>query len=111
MKVQKIGTIAGIMQSEDPMKVRVQVRLEQESLEQRVRPYPQTEQERIAAQLTENIAKQIRSAIPGAIIMGPGLSSFAGQYVEEWLVPADQASKLTVGQKVRLTLETLDEET
>jgi hypothetical protein len=43
--------------------------------------------------------------------MGPGLSSFAGQYVEEWLVPADQASKLTVGQKVRLTLETLDEET
>jgi hypothetical protein len=110
MRVQKTGVIAGIIQSDDPMKVRVQVRLEQEFLEQRVRPYPHSEQERIAAQMSEGIAKQIRSATPGAVIMGPRFSTLGGQYVQEWLVPAEQASKITVGQKVRSTLETLDEE-
>jgi len=51
--------------------------------------------------MSESIAKQIRSAIPGAVIMGP----------VEWLLHADRASGLTVGKKVTLTLETLDEET
>jgi hypothetical protein len=111
MKIQKTGIIVGIAQSHDPMKVRVQVRPEQEASEQRVKPYPQSEQERTAAQMSESIAKQIRSAIPGAAIMGPGHSPFGNQQVEEWLVPADRTSGLTVGKKVTLTLETLDEET
>jgi hypothetical protein len=56
MKVQKTGTIVGIMQSEDPVKIRVQVKLDEETLEQRVRPYPQSEQERMSQQMTESIA-------------------------------------------------------
>ena len=72
-----------------------------------MKPYPQSEQERIAAQMSESIAKQIRSAILGAVIMGPGYSPFGSQHVEEWLVPAYRASGLTVGKKVTLTLETL----
>ena len=111
MKIQKTGIIVGIAQSDDPMKVRVQVRHEDEPSGQRVRPYPQSEQERIAAQMSESIAKQIRSAIPRAVTMGPGHSPFGNQHIEEWLVPADRASGLTVGKKVTLTLETLDEET
>jgi len=43
--------------------------------------------------------------------MGLGHSPFGNQRVEEWLLQADRASGLTVGEKVRLTLETLDEET
>ena len=110
MKVQKTGIIVGIAQSHDPMKVRVQVKPEEEPTHQRVRPYPQSEQERMAAQMSESIAKQIGSALPGAVIMGPGYRPFGGQHVEEWLIPVDHASGLTVGKKVRLTLETLDQE-
>jgi hypothetical protein len=61
--------------------------------------------------MSESIAKQIRSAIPSAAIMGPGHSPFGNQHVEEWLLHADRISGLTVGKKVTLTLETLDEET
>jgi hypothetical protein len=110
MKVQKEGTIVGIMQSEDPVKVRLQVKLDEESLEQRVRPFPQSEQERMTQQMTESIAKQLRGAIPGAVIMGPGFAGAGGPHMEEWLVPADQAAKLSVGKRVRVTLELVDEE-
>jgi hypothetical protein len=72
MKVQRVGTIVGIMQSEDPVKVHVQTRLEEEPLEQGVRPYPQMERDRVAQQMTDSIAKQLRTAIPGALIMGCG---------------------------------------
>jgi hypothetical protein len=110
MKVQKIGTIVGIMQSEDPVKIRVQVKLDEETLEQRVRPYPQSEQERMAQQMTEGIAKQLRTAIPGALIMGPGVAGVSGPNFEEWLIPADQASRLSIGKRVRVSLELLDED-
>ena len=110
MKVQKTGTIVGIMQSEDPVKVRIQVKLDEESLEQRVRPYPQSEQERMAQQMTDSIAKQLRTAIPGALIMGPGFAGQSGPHFEEWLVPADHATKLSIGKRVRVSLELLEEE-
>ena len=110
MKVQKTGTIVGIMQSEDPVKVRVQVKLDEETLEQRVRPYPQSEQERMSQQMTENIAKQLRTAISGAMIMGPGFGGVSGANLEEWLIPADQASKLSIGKRVRVILELLEED-
>jgi len=110
MKIQKNGTVVGIMQSEDPVKVRVQVRLDEESLEQRVRPFPQSEQERMAQQMTENIAKQLRTAIPGALVMGPGFAGTSGPHLEEWLVPADQAAKLSIGKRVRVSLELLEED-
>lgn len=110
MKVQKTGTIVGIMQSEDPVKVRVQVRLDEELLEQRVKPYPQSEQERMAQQMTENIAKQLRTAIPGALIMGPGYAGTSGPHIEEWLVPADQTGKLSIGKRVRVSLELVEED-
>lgn len=110
MKVQKSGTIVGIMQSEDPVRVRVQVRLDEESMEQRVKPYPHSEQERMAQEMTENIAKQLRTAIPGALIMGPGFAGQAGPHMEEWLVPADQAAKLAIGKRVRVTLEFIEED-
>jgi hypothetical protein len=110
MKVQKNGTIVGIMQSEDPVKVRLQVKLDEEVVEQRVRPFPQTEQERMAQQMTESITKQLRTAIPGAVIMGgPGFPSTGG-HTEEWLVPTDQAAKLSIGKRVRVSLELLEEE-
>ena len=108
--MQRTGMIVGIAQSHDPMKVRVQVKPQEEPTHERVRPYPQSEQERMAAQMSESIAKQIGSALPGAVIIGPGFPPFGGQHVEEWLVPVDRASELAVGKKVRLTLETLDEE-
>ena len=110
MKTQKTGIIVGIAQSNDPMKVRIQVKPQEAAAQQRVRPYPQSEQERMAAQMSESIAKQIGSALPGAVITGPGLPLFGGQHAEEWLVPVDHASELAVGKKVRLTLETVDEE-
>ena len=109
MKVQKNGTIVGIMQSEDPVKVRLQVKLDEELVEQRVKPFPQSEQERMAQQMTENIAKQLRGAIPGAVVMGPGFSGAAGPNIEEWLVPTDQAAKLSIGNRVRVSLELLEE--
>jgi hypothetical protein len=49
-----------IMQSEDPVKVRLQGKLDEEVLEQRVKPFPQSEQERMTQQMTESIAKQLR---------------------------------------------------
>lgn len=110
MKVQKNGTVVGIMQSEDPVKVRVQVRLDEEMLEQRVRPFPQSEQERVAQQMSESLAKQLRTAIPGALIMGPGFAGTPGPHIEEWLIPADQAAKLAIGKRVRVTLELLEED-
>jgi len=111
MKVQKNGTIVGIIQSEDPVKVRLQVKLDEEVLEQRVKPLPLSEQERMADQMTESIAKQLRSAIPGAVIVGgSGLSGAAGPRIEEWLVPADQAAKLSIGKRARVSLELLEEE-
>ena len=110
MNVQKNGTIVAIMQSEDPVRVRLQVKLDEETLEQRVKPFPQSEQERMAQQMTENIAKQLRAAVPGAVIMGPGFPGQAGPHIEEWLVPADQAAKLSIGSRVRVTLEFLEEE-
>ena len=110
MKVQKNGTIVGIMQSEDPVKIRLQVKLDEEILEQRVKPFPQSEQERMTQQMTENIAKQLRTAIPGAVVMGPGFPGVAGPQVEEWLVPADQASKLSIGNRIRVSLELIEEE-
>ena len=91
------------MQSEDPVKVRLQVKLDEEVLEQRVKPFPQSEQERMAQQMTESIAKQLRSAIPGAVIMGgTGFAGAAGPHIEEWLVPADQAAKLSIGKEYEL---------
>jgi hypothetical protein len=110
MKVQKNGIIVGIMQSEDPVKVRLQVKLDEEILQQRVRPFPQSEQERMARQITENIAKQLRTSIPGAVIMGPGVQGTAGPDIEEWLVPADQAAKLSIGKRVKVTLELVEDE-
>ncbi len=110
MKVHKTGTIVGIVQSEDPVKVRVQVRFDEEALEQRVRPYPHSEQERVAQQMTENIAKQLRTAIPGALVMAPGYAGPSGPNLEEWLVPADQAAKLSIGKRVRVSLELLEED-
>jgi hypothetical protein len=110
MKVQKQGTIVGIMQSEDPVKVRLQVKLDEEIVEKRVKPFPQSEQERVAQQMTENIAKQLRDTIPGAVIMGPAFSGAQGPHIEEWLVPADQAAKLSIGKRVRVSLELLEEE-
>jgi hypothetical protein len=110
MKVEKNGTIVGIMQSEDPVKVRLQVKLDEETLEQRVKPFPQSEQERMAQQMTENIAKQLRTTIPGAVVMGPGFTGAGGPHIEEWLVPADQASKLSIGKRVRVSLELLEED-
>lgn len=110
MKIQKNGTIVGIMQSEDPVKVRLQVKLDEEILEQRVKPFPQSEQERMTQQMTENIAKQLRTAIPGAVIMGPGFPGVPGPHIEEWLVPADQAAKLSMGKRVMVSLELLEEE-
>ena len=62
MKVQRVGTIVGIMQSEDPVKVRVQVRLEEEPLEQRVRPYPQRERDRVAKQMSHSAENALRSS-------------------------------------------------
>ena len=110
MKVQKNGTIVGIMQSEDPVRVRLQVKLDGEILEQRVKPFPQSEQERMTQQMTESIAKQLRSAMPGAVIMGPGFAGAQASDLEEWLVPADQAAKLSIGKRVRVSLELLEEE-
>lgn len=110
MKVQRVGTIVGIIRSEDPVKVRVQVRLEEEPLEQRVRPYPQTEQDGMAQQMTGSIAKQLRTVIPGALIMGPGFAGTSGPHIEEWLVPADQAAKLSIGKRLRVTLELLEDD-
>ncbi|GEM_PF-2875941 len=110
MKVQKTGTIVGIIQSEDPVKVRVQVRLDEETLEQRVKPFPHSEQERMTQQMTDNITRQLRTAIPGALIMGPGFSGQSGPNIEEWLIPADQTAKLSIGKRVRVSLELLEEE-
>jgi hypothetical protein len=110
MKVQRVGTIVGIIRSEDPVKVRVQVRLEEEPLEQRVRPYPQMEQDRMARQMTDSIAKQLRTVIPGALIMGPGFAGASSPHIEEWLVPADQAAKLSIGKRLRVTLELLEDD-
>jgi len=110
MKVQKNGTIVGIMQSEDPVKVRLQVKLDEEIVEQRVKHFPQNEQGRMAEQMTESLAKQLRTAIPGAVIMGPGYPGAAGPHIEEWLVPADQAAKLSIGKRVRVSLELIEEE-
>ena len=109
MRVQKNGTIVGILQSEDPVKVRIQVKLDEEIVEQRVRHFPQTEQERMAQQMTESLAKQLRTAIPSAVIMGPGYPGAAGPHIEEWLVLADQATKLSIGKRVTVSLE-LEEE-
>ena len=110
MNVQKNGTIVGIMQSEDPVRVRLQVKLDEEILEQRVKPFPQSEQERMTQQMTDNIAKQLRAAMPGAVVMGPGFAGGAGPHIEEWLVPADQAARLSIGKRVRVSLELLEEE-
>jgi hypothetical protein len=110
MKVEKNGTIIRIMQSEDPVKVRLQVKLDEETLEQRVKPFPQSEQERVAQQMTDTIAKQLRAAIPGGVIIGQGFSGGASPHIEEWLVPADQAAELSIGKRVRVSLELLEEE-
>jgi len=110
MKLQKNGTIVGIMQSEDPVKVRLQVKLDEETVEQRVKPFPQSEQERMTQQMTESIAKQLRNVIPGAVIMGQGFPGAAGPYIEEWLVEADQAANLSIGKRVKVSLELLEEE-
>ena len=109
MKVQKNGTIIGIVQSDDPVKVRVQVKLDEESHEQRVRPFPKNEQDRMAEQMTEQIAQQLRGILPGVMIGGPG-SGGLGSQVEEWLVPSDQAAKLSVGKRVRVSLELVEEQ-
>src|SRR3989449_5004779 len=101
MNVQKNGTIIGIVQSDDPVKVRVQVKLDEESHEQRVRPFPRSDEERMAEQMTEQIAQQIRGLIPGALIGGPGGLSVLGSHVEEWLGSADEAAKLSVGKRGR----------
>jgi hypothetical protein len=42
--------------------------------------------------------------------MGPGVAGVSGSNLEEWLVPADQASKLSIGKRVRVSLELLDED-
>ena len=64
----------------------------------------------MSQQMTDNIAKQLRTAIPGALIMGPGFYGVPGSNLEEWLVPADQASKLSIGKRVRVSLELLDDD-
>jgi len=109
MKVLKNGTIIGIVQSDDPVKVRVQVKLDEESHEQRVRPFPRSEEEKMAEQMTEQIAQQLRGILPGALIGGPGGLSMLGSQVEEWLVPADEGAKLSVGKRVRVSLELVEE--
>src|SRR3989441_7918154 len=113
MNVQKNGTIIGIVQSDDPVKVRVQVKLDEESHEQRVRPFPRSDEEKMAEkmaeQMTEQIAQQLRGLIPGVMIGGPGASGGLGSHVEEWLVPADEAAKLSVGKRVRVSLELVEE--
>ncbi len=109
MKVEKNGSIIGIVQSDDPVKVRVQVKLDEESHEQRVRPFPRSDEERMAEQMTEQIAQQIRGLIPGVLIGGPGGLGVLGSHVEEWLVPADEAAKLSVGKRVRVSLELVEE--
>ena len=109
MKVQKNGTIVGIVQSDDPVKVRVQVKLDEESQEQRIKPFPKNEQERMAEQMTEQIAQQLRGILPGVMIGGPGMSGALGSQVEEWLVPSDEAAKISVGKRVRVSLELVEE--
>jgi len=74
MRVQKNGTIVGTMQSEDPVKLRLQVKLDEEILEQRVKPFPQSEQERMTQQMTEKIAKQLRGGNPRRSNNGARLS-------------------------------------
>src|SRR2546427_9854635 len=96
MKVQKNGTIIGIVQSDDPVKVRVQVKLDEEYHEQRVRPFPRSEEEKMAEQMTEQIAQQLRGLIPGVMIGGPGASGGLGSHVEEWLVPPGGGGKTSV---------------
>jgi hypothetical protein len=83
------------------------VKLDEEILEHRVKPFLQSEQERMAQQMTENIAKQLRTAIPGAVIMGPGFPGPVGSHIDEWLVPADQAATLSIGKRARISLELL----
>src|SRR5207245_10373789 len=80
-----------------------------ESLEHRVRPFPRSDEEKMAEQMTEQIAQQLRGLIPGVMIGGPGASGGLGSHVEEWLVPADEAAKLSVGKRVRVSLELVDE--
>src|SRR3989475_12462829 len=105
MKVQKNGTIIGIVQSDDPVKVRVQVKLDEESHEQRVRPFPRSDEEKMAEQMTEQIAQQLRGLIPGVLIGGPGASGGLGSHVEEWLVPPDGTAQPSPGKRVQGQLE------
>src|SRR2546426_12714043 len=84
MKVEKNGSIIGIVQSDDPVKVRVQVKLDEESHEQRVRPFPRSDEERMAEQMTEQIAQHIRGLMPGVLLGGPGAAGGLGSHVEEW---------------------------
>src|SRR2546422_5501261 len=101
MKVQKNGTIIGIVQSDDPVKVRVQVKLDEESHEQRVRPFPRSDEEKMAEQMTEQIAQQLRGLIPGVMIGGPGASGGLGSHVEEGLFTSGEGGKQALGKRGR----------
>ena len=63
MNVQKNGTIIGIVQSDDPVKVRVQIKLDEESHEQRVRPFPRSEEEKMAEQMTEQKMQSSKKSV------------------------------------------------
>ena len=42
--------------------------------------------------------------------MGPGFAGTSGPHIEEWLVPADQVAKLSIGKRVRVTFELLEDD-
>jgi len=44
------------------------------------------------------------------LVLGPGITCTAGPNIEEWQVPSDQAAKLSVGRRVRVSLELLEED-
>jgi hypothetical protein len=54
--------------------------------------------------------KQLRTVIPGALIMDPGFAGASSPHIEEWLVPADQAAKLSIGKRLRVTFELLEDD-
>ena len=47
--------------------------------------------------------------LPWASIGGPRVPCVLGSQVEEWLVPSGEAAKLSVGKRVRVSLELVEE--
>jgi hypothetical protein len=40
----------------------------------------------------------------------PGFAGASSPHIEEWLVPADQAAKLSIDRRLRVTLELLEDD-